>query len=263
MTTQNESTTLVCLFHHEDQAKAALEDLYQAGLPQSAVSVIGSGAYQASGGATLQTLGVPARDLDHLQEGIQQGGSIIAVSTTSQYVEAVERIFGEHHATKIDEASTGRAYAAAAPLAAGALATGAVANSDPADGESIAIVEEEFRIGKRQLDQGGIRVNQRTVEVPVEKSINLREEHVVVERNAVNRPATQADLMAHQGSTIELTETAEEPVVSKTARVVEEVVVNKVTGQRTEHIQDTVRHTELEVEDIPAGETRETSNRTF
>ena len=47
-----------------------------------------------------------------------------------------------------------------------------------------------------------------------------------------------------------LTETAEEAVVGKTARVVEEVSLAKEVGQRTETVQDTVRHTEVKVERI-------------
>ena len=60
--------------------------------------------------------------------------------------------------------------------------------------------------------------------------MRLREEHVTVERHPVNRPATAADLEAAKERTIEMTETVEEPVVSKSARVVEEVTVHKEAG---------------------------------
>jgi stress response protein YsnF len=48
-------------------------------------------------------------------------------------------------------------------------------------------------------------------------------------------------------------ETAEEPVVAKTARVIEEVVVGKESTTRTETVNDTVRGTKVEVERV-AGE---------
>ena len=51
---------------------------------------------------------------------------------------------------------------------------------------------------------------------------------------------------------IELNATGEEAVVGKTSRVVEEVVVGKESNQRTETISDSVRKTEVEVEEIPA-----------
>ena len=34
-------TTLVCLFHHEQQAQAAVADLRKAGVPESSTSIIG------------------------------------------------------------------------------------------------------------------------------------------------------------------------------------------------------------------------------
>jgi len=47
--------------------------------------------------------------------------------------------------------------------------------------------------------------------------------------------------------------------VAKEARVVEEVVVGKQTEQRTETIQDTVRRTNVDVEQVP-GQTRTTGS---
>ena len=54
-----------------------------------------------------------------------------------------------------------------------------------------------------------------------------------------------------------MTETAEEAVVGKQARVVEEVRIGKDVSERAETIRDTVRHTEVEVEEI-AGDTLQT-----
>ncbi len=117
-----------------------------------------------------------------------------------------------------------------------------------ADTTAIPVVQEELRIGKRQVERGGVRIYQRMVETPVNESVGLREEHVNVERHAVNRPLDPADLNAFKENTIELRETAEEAVVQKTARVVEEVVVGKEVLERQQQISDTVRHTEVEVQ---------------
>jgi len=46
-----------------------------------------------------------------------------------------------------------------------------------------------------------------------------------------------------------MTESAEEAIVSKDAEVTEEVVVRKFEGERTEGVSDTVRRTEVDVED--------------
>jgi len=50
-----------------------------------------------------------------------------------------------------------------------------------------------------------------------------------------------------------VTETAEEPVINKQARVVEEIRVGKDVTERTETVRDTVRHTEVETENLGRG----------
>ena len=118
------------------------------------------------------------------------------------------------------------------------------------DKAAIPVVQEEVRVGKRQVERGGVRVFSRMVETPVNETVSLREEHVSVERRPVDQPINPADVAALKDQTIELRETAEEAVVQKSARVVEEVVVGKEVSQRQENIQDTVRHTEVEVQPL-------------
>jgi len=115
---------------------------------------------------------------------------------------------------------------------------------------AIPVVQEEVQVGKRQVQRGGVRVFSRVVETPVNETVSLREEHVSVERRPVDQPINPADAAAFKDKTIELRETAEEPVVQKSARVVEEVVVGKEVSQRQQNIQDTVRHTEVEVQPL-------------
>ena len=117
---------------------------------------------------------------------------------------------------------------------------------------AIPIIEEQLEIGKREVQRGGVRVFQRMVETPVSETVNLREEHVSVERRPVDQPISTADLAAFQEKSIELRESAEEVVVQKTARVVEEVVIGKEVTQRQEQVSDTVRRTEVEVEQLGA-----------
>jgi stress response protein YsnF len=114
----------------------------------------------------------------------------------------------------------------------------------------IPVVEEQLQVGTRPVEYGGVRVHSRLTETPVEQQVSVREEHVRVERRRVDRPAEAADLAAFKEETIEVTETTEEPVVRKQARVVEEVVVSKEVEQHTETIRDHVRQTKVEVEPI-------------
>ncbi|PWF54973.1 YsnF/AvaK domain-containing protein [Massilia glaciei] len=130
-------------------------------------------------------------------------------------------------------------------------------------GATIPIVQEELKIGKREVQRGGVRVYQRVLETPVNESIDLREEHVHVERHAVDQPVRAADASAFQEGSFEVRETAEEAVVEKSARVVEEVVVGKDVTQREQQINDTVRRTEVEVEQLGGQQYSEADNDTY
>ena len=112
---------------------------------------------------------------------------------------------------------------------------------------TIPVVEEQLQVGTRLVQGGGVRVFSRTREIPVEQSVELREELATVTRRATDRPVTDADRPFEEKS-FEVRESREEPVVGKTARVVEEVVVGKETRRREEQVRDTVRKTDVEVQ---------------
>jgi uncharacterized protein (TIGR02271 family) len=114
-------------------------------------------------------------------------------------------------------------------------------------------MEEQIDIGKRAVERGGVRVRTYVRETPVEEQVTLREEHVRVERRPADRAADDLTLDTFQDRTIEVRETAEEAVVSKTARVTEEVVIRKDVEERVETVRDTVQRTEVEVEDTRGG----------
>jgi len=121
--------------------------------------------------------------------------------------------------------------------------------SSATDEQAIPIVEERLRVGKREVDRGSVRVRSYIVEEPVHEEVSLRDEHVVVER----RPATGAELQAGdvplQERTIEMSERGEEPIVAKDAIVKEEVVVRRTEDERVESVDDTVRRTEVDIND--------------
>jgi uncharacterized protein (TIGR02271 family) len=129
---------------------------------------------------------------------------------------------------------------------------------------ALPVIEEQLKIGKREVRRGGVRVYSRVTETPVEEQVRLREEHVTVERRTVDRPVTDAEVSSLVDSEIVMTETAEEAVAAKEARVVEEVVVGKQTTEHTETVRDTVRRTDVEVEKVDADDvtTRTTTKKT-
>ncbi len=241
-----EKTTLVSLFHTQEQAEKAMQDLKSAGLPAQSIETLGGASSRSAAPeatlASLKALSLPPRDLQMLSDGLKGGGTLIIVRAEQALSEKAEDIFESHYAQKIDEraVSTGTKPVAAATAAAAKTASDTV----------IPIVEEELSVGKRQVQRGGVRVYSRMVETPVEETVTLRQEHASVERHAVNRPISEAELDRLQDQSIEVREMDEEAVVAKTARVVEEVHVDKETSQRTQQISDTVRKTQVEVEEL-------------
>ncbi len=123
--------------------------------------------------------------------------------------------------------------------------------SPKVQGETVQQVEEELSIGKREVAAGGVRVTTSVSERPVEETVTLREEKVEAERRPADRALSPEEAeAAFQGKTVEMLGTREEVEVSKQARVVGEVAVGKQAEEREETIQDTVRRTEVEVEEL-------------
>jgi stress response protein YsnF len=127
------------------------------------------------------------------------------------------------------------------------LAAGAV------EEERLPVVEEELRIGTQEVVRGGARVRTHVEEVPVQQDVELIEEVARIDRRPVMRPISDADLESGgllRERVIEITQMREEPVVTRQAFVREEVVVTKSIERRVERIEDTVRRTDVEVNEF-------------
>lgn len=269
-------SNVVALFDNSADAQAASNELKSNGIDNDDI-YIGSGS-SATTSAGAQTGYSDERSAGHTQGGVigwlkslfesdedadrgryqnaVAGGKILlSVETTEDNIDRVAEILNRHSPVNVhEEATSGRAVSTAAGTSTGAAYAGAqrAATTGPQtnQGEAIPVVEEEIRVGKRSIQRGGVRVYSRVVEQPVEESVRLRQEQVRVERQPVNRPATEADLRNREQQVVEVREYAEEPVVSKQARVVEEVRVGKDSTERTETVRDTIRRTEVEVENL-------------
>ncbi len=246
MAAVSDVTRYICLFHDAERARGAVNALESAGVASGSVTVLSGQDHDVQAvSPTLSELGVPERDLAHLQDGLRRGGVIVSLQESESRSAAIEKIFHHYSADKIDETELRSAepVVATVPLAAESEV------HDIADQAVIPIAEETLVVGKREVDRGGVRVYRRTVDEPVSEAISLHDERVVLEHRSVDRAATEADVRAGSQD-FELVETTEVPVVQKTARVVEEVHVGKVETDRTEVVQDSVRHTEIDVEPI-------------
>ncbi len=114
----------------------------------------------------------------------------------------------------------------------------------------IPVVEEELQVGKRQVQRGGVRIHSHVTERPVEEQVTLRDETVNVERRPVDRSVGDVGPDAFKERNFEVSETDEEAVVSKQARVIEEVVIGKDVEEHTQNVRDTVRRTDVDVEKL-------------
>ena len=217
----------------------------------------------------LTHIGVPKEHAEYYTEGVRRGGTLVTLNAPDDRAEEAVNILNGHGAVDIEDRAdaykTGgyTGYTETAPaytheeitrersLYGGTTGTAPQTGTTAQSGETvIPIVEEELAVGKRQVQSGGARIHTRVTETPVSEQVTLHEEHVTVQRNVVDRAVTGADATFKEG-TIEMTETAEVPVISKEARVVEEVVIGKTATDRVETVSDTVRRTDVDVEEIP------------
>ncbi|WP_168210880.1 YsnF/AvaK domain-containing protein [Persicimonas caeni] len=116
----------------------------------------------------------------------------------------------------------------------------------------ITKAHEDVRVGKRDVETGGLRVHKRVKEKPVEEEVHLREEHADVRREKVDKPV-KGDKDVFSEETIEVREHAEEPVVQKETRIEEELHVGKEVEEHTETIRETARETEIDIERLTEG----------
>ena len=111
-------------------------------------------------------------------------------------------------------------------------------------------IEEDLEVGKREVSGGGVRVRTDVHEKDVEEHVRLRQEDVEVERRPVNRKATDEDMRAVADGEFRVPVIREEVVATKTPRVVEEVVVKKTGSVKDETVRDTVRSSDVVVEEL-------------
>jgi uncharacterized protein (TIGR02271 family) len=251
--------TVVGLFEQMSDAQGALRDLEGAGLPRNAVTFVQQAEPDLN--SRLASIGIPEQDAGIYADGVRQGdGLIVTQGVSDDDAEQVAAIMDRYNV--VDISGRKQPFQRMA-MQRSATTANTAANTNLYQGDEIAlpIIEEELRVGKRAVERGGVRIRTRIEERPVEEQVTLREEHVDVQRRPVNRAVTDADLAQLQSAPIEITESAEQAVVSKEARVVEEVVVQKQAEEHVETVRDTVRRTDVDVEQVP-GQMRATGTTT-
>jgi uncharacterized protein (TIGR02271 family) len=249
------------MFDSRSQAEAARERLTQSRIDADDVRIVdqsasGSGAETGEGQglwSAIKSAFLPPEDSHTYEEGMRRGGYLLCARVDEDCADEAIRILDESDSVDLEEREESWRSEGWSPY----QSTGGSAGFEQQQAgrtvaeERIPIVEEELRVGKREVERGGARVRSYVTETPVSEQVNLREEHVSVERRPVDREVSASELQGDmmQGREIEMTETAEEAVVGKEARVREELVVRKTAEERTETVEDKVRRTEVEVDE--------------
>ncbi|HEX8192431.1 MAG TPA: YsnF/AvaK domain-containing protein [Allosphingosinicella sp.] len=269
------SRTVTALYDTRAEAEAARERLSST-VRADSVRIIDGQSGDTSGGG-LGSLHLSNDDRHAYGEGIRRGGALLCAEVDGH--EDADRIVAilEESAGGVDLDNRQESWRREGwtPGANAQTSTGTATNTGArvVEEQRIPIVEEELRVGKREVERGGARVRSYVRETPVQEQVTLREEHVAVERRPVQAHATDATTAPGLGAsspstsagapadllqerTIEMREHAEEAVVQKVASVREEVVVTKTAEEHVETVQDTVRRTEVDIEGGERGEGR-------
>lgn len=253
--------TITALFDSRAAADQAQELLVAAGVGRENISVYdqtnldrGTTTGSANHGKGIwESIKSLFGDDDRVyEEGLRRGGYLLTAEVDEQRADDVIDIL-DNEGTVDTEARAGewRSAGWTGGSTAGAYDDDVDADRDRYAGtdtggeQRIPVVEERLRVGKRETSRGGVRVRSYIVEEPVHEQVSLREEHVNVERRPATGNASDADFRERS---FEVSETAEEAVISKDAVVREEVVVSKTSEERVQSIDDTVRRTEVDVE---------------
>jgi len=236
---------------------------YEAGLTPITVDGIGPalsrgplGTVLAGGGpGALMKKGVPEQDANCYLEGVKRGGVMVAVTCPDDKAVQAAEIMQRHGALDIDRMSEQWKKQGWTAFQAEGHREGAEARTGLHEGRSglheeriLPLAEEDVKVGKREVPEGLVRVYTHVESVPIQENVSLREEHATIERRPVDRPLGDADRDVFKETSVEVREMREEPVVSKDARITEEVVVGKESTQRMETVRDTARQTKVQVD---------------
>lgn len=279
--------TLIGLFQDSNEARETISDLRKLGAQPKDISVVapagtsqigsgmqlapvevsGYGRVAACGPLTtylsqataqrspdaiisaLLQMGVPEAEATRYVEGVRQGYTLEAVRIDDSKANQALQIMRTHALGGNDGNGSTQQQRTASTQTRGTA---------PSRGDTVLpVIVEELVVGKREVEAGGVRATTHVTERPAQEEVTLRQEHVDVERRAVDRPVGSADANAFEDRTVEVFATSEEPVITKRARVIEEIVIHTSVDSRTETVRDTVRRTDVNVEPFDATKYRD------
>ncbi len=248
---------VVTLFDTADHAEAARRNLENAGFSATDISIVGKMGLPGDASA-LRRPGLWqklfGRDIEEHEarvygKTVEAGGVVLTLRAPDSQLSKAMGILNQHNVVDVKSRAIEAGWLAkeaiieAKPIPAPAKPV----TTDIGKGEVLRLAEEQLEVGKRLITEGTTRIRRFVVQKPVEAQVTLHEEHVEIVRRAVADPAFVKDI-DWTDRTIEIIETIEQPVVSKSTHIAEEVVIGKKGSDRVETVKDTVRRQQVEIE---------------
>lgn len=289
------SRTITALFDSRSDAESARSRLASANIDadnirihdQSSAGFRGDGSYSDHEDLgfweSVKNAFLPDEDRHTYEEGVRRGGVLLTADVDQDQADQAVRLLEETNAVDVDQRadqwrSQGWDYGAQEErnreLGTAASDSGATWQPDARrddltsrergeaiEEQALPVAEERLQVGKREVERGGVRVRSYVTEQPVHEQLRLRNERIDVERRPVDQPLTGAPDDAFRERTVEMTARGEEAMVAKEARVVEEVVLRKTANEEVRNIDESVRRTEVDVEDRTEGRERLAEDR--
>ena len=257
--------TVVAAFDTAAHAQAAVDALRAGGFHPDDISVFDKARIAMRESGLWQRLfggGLHQHEADVYNQAIDRGGVVVTVRVPDNEVAHATGILDIHRPIDVHDravttgiAPAARVETAAAAIAAAPLAVAQKVAVSPkladAHDEVLRLAEEQLEVGKRMVETGKTRVRRFVTERDVSADVTLHEEHADIIRRAVTDPKYIGEI-DWADSTIEIVETAEQALVGKTARVVEEVGLRKIGSDHVETIRDKVRRQQVEIERLGA-----------
>src|SRR5215471_10146209 len=253
--------TVVAAFDTAAHANAAVDALKAEGFHADDISVFDKnrvGLRQPGLWERMFGGGLAQYEADVYTQSLERGGNVVAVRVPDNEVAHATGILDIHRPIDVHDravttgiAPVARVESAAAAIAAAPIAVEQKVAVSPklaeAHDEVLRLAEEQLEVGKRMVETGKTRVRRFVTEREAAADITLHEEHADILRRAVTDPKYLGEI-DWADRTIEVVETAEQALVNKTARVVEEVSLRKIGSDHVETVHDKIRRQQVEIE---------------
>lgn len=260
--------TIAAAFETRDRARAAANALKAAGFHTADISILDkevapNDAIWTGKNPSLWQRIFGGDVLEHeatvYHQTVERGGAVVSVRVPDNEVAHATGVLDLYHPIDVrDRALTsGLAPAAKMEAAAKKVAVPMIERQEVAVSPRLAeihdqvlqLAEEQLQVGKKMIETGKTRVRRFVTERDVAADVTLHEEHAEVIRRAVADPKFLGDV-DWADREIEVIETAEQALVNKTSRVVEEVLLKKIGSDHVQTLHEKVRRQQVDVEHI-------------